>query len=471
MQKDPYLLGNYAPIQSEITSSTLKVIGEIPKDLRGVFARNGANPKLEPKGRYHWFDGDGMIHAMHFEEGKVTYRNRWVRTPALAAEEAAGHPLWTGIMEPPDFKNPRGPFKNTGNTDLVYSGNQLLALWWMCGEAFTIKLPELETIGIKRDGYGKPLLMTAHPKVDPITKETMFIEFGLRPPYLHYMVLSAEGELAHKIPVVLPGPRLQHDIAITRNYTILMDLPLYNDPAMMKEGKTRVRFYRDQTSRFAVIPRYGTPAEIQWFDATPCYIYHTINAWEEGDEIVMLGCKIENPLFEDPSNPKDGKNYPRLGVLRLDPIFYQWRFNLKTGHTKETALDDVRNEFPRINNNYLGQKSRYSYNPRVFQSDTLQFDGVIKYDLHKDSSQTFEYPKGWFGGEVCFAPKTHAKHEDDGYLTTFVTNEASGESELYIFEAAHFDRKPIARIQLPQRVPTGYHSWWVSQEELDNQVT
>lgn len=467
--QDPYLSGSYAPIHSEITALDLDVEGEIPKDLSGYFVRNGSNPRFAPKGRYHWFDGDGMIHGVHFKDGKATYRNRWVHTPGFLAEEVAKESLWTGIMEPPDLKNPRGPFKNTGNTDLVFTGGQLLALWWMSGEAFVLKLPELSTQGVKRDGFGKPMIMTAHPKVDPKTKELMMIDFGARAPFLHYMVLSPKGDLAHKISVELPGPRLQHDIAITEKHTILFDLPMYNDPEMMRQGKTRVRFYRDRPSRFGIVPRYGSSSEIKWFEGSPCYIYHTINAWEEGDEVVLLACKIENPLAEDPSNPKTDKTIPRLGVLRLEPVFYQWRFNLKTGETTEQQLDDLLGEFPRMDNRILGRPSRYSYHPKIAYAETLMFEGVIKYDLVKDSSETFLYPKGSFGGEVCFVPKLHSHSEDDGYLVTFVTNEGR-DGELYILDAQNIEGEPIAKVKIPQRVPAGYHSWWVSQEELDDQA-
>jgi carotenoid cleavage dioxygenase-like enzyme len=461
---DPYLLGSYAPIQTEITAENLRVTGELPKDLAGFFVRNGSNPKFAPKGRYHWFDGDGMLHGVHFEEGKATYRNRYVRAPGFVQEEAAGEPLWTGIMEPPDFKNPRGPFKNTGNTDVVFAGGQLLALWWMCGESYVIKLPTLETMGTKKDPTGKPLLLTAHPKVDPRTGEMMVIEFGLRPPFLHYMVFSKDGTLMHRVPVPLAGPRLQHDIAITENYTVLMDLPMYNDPEMMKMGKTRVRFYRDQPSRFGVIPRYGS--EAKWFEASPCYIYHTINAWEEGDEVVMLGCKIENPLAKDPSNPERSVTIPTLGVLRLEPIFYCWRFNMKTGQTKEEQLDDVPSEFPRMDNRILGKKSRYSYHPKISPAETLAFDGFIKYDAEKKTSVTHQYPASYIGGEVCFAPKLNSKSEDDGYLLTFTTEKNTGASELYVVDAANVEAGPVARVEIPQRVPVGYHSWWVSQQEM-----
>src|SRR3954466_2467075 len=97
---NPYLAGPYAPVGVEIEAVNLPVIGEIPRDLDGVYLRNGPNPQFSPIGRYHWFDGDGMVHAVHFHDGTASYRNRWVRTDAFEREQAAGEVRHLGVMEP-----------------------------------------------------------------------------------------------------------------------------------------------------------------------------------------------------------------------------------------------------------------------------------------------------------------------------------------------------------------------------------
>ena len=123
-EPNPYLLGVYAPVSQEIDAEDLQVIGKIPADLNGVYLRNGPNPRFAPEGRYHWFDGDGMIHAVHLENGKARYRNRWVRTKAFEAESEAGRGLWNGVMENPKgnpFGNTHGlGLKDSANTDVVF---------------------------------------------------------------------------------------------------------------------------------------------------------------------------------------------------------------------------------------------------------------------------------------------------------------------------------------------------------------
>jgi carotenoid cleavage dioxygenase len=464
----PYLQGNYAPIHSEIAAEQLEVIGELPRDLAGVFVRNSSNPRFLPEGRYHWFDGDGMIHAIHFDEGKASYRNRWIRTKAFLAEEEAGRALWKGVTERPDFTNPRGPFKDTANTDLVYHAGRLLALWWLGGEPYTVHLPDLQTTGIETYG-GKLKTLSAHPKVDPRTGEMMFFDYKPFPPYLSYGVISAAGELLHRTDIDLPGPRLQHDMAITERYSILLDMSMMWDPELLAQGKTRVRFFRDKPARFGVIPRFGKGGEIRWFESSAFYMYHTVNAWEEGETIVILGCKIENPLADDPQNPRGGREAPSIGFLRLDPCFCRWTIDLVTGKVTEERLDDAIAEFPRMDNRALGQKSRYSYHARLAAAATMRFDAVIKYDADTGKQVTHEYPKGSFGGETPFAPRLGAKSEDDGYLLTFVADEQSGTSEMHVLDAQDLGRGPVARVKIPQRVPTGYHTYWVPADELARQ--
>ncbi|HBE21778.1 MAG TPA: 9-cis-epoxycarotenoid dioxygenase, partial [Cyanobacteria bacterium UBA11367] len=181
---NPYLEGNFAPVQSEITAEDLPVIGELPADLNGMFVRNGPNPQFPPKGQYHWFDGDGMLHGVHISNGKATYRDRYIQTRGWKIEHEAGHAIWTGLLEPPQKDNPYGPYKNVANTALVWHDNRLLALW-EGGEPHSIEVPSLETVGSYTYGGNLKSPFTAHPKVDPVTGEMMFFGYSLaQPPYL-----------------------------------------------------------------------------------------------------------------------------------------------------------------------------------------------------------------------------------------------------------------------------------------------
>src|SRR5436309_15126064 len=97
----PYRTGAGTPNLVENDATDLVVIGENPPDLDGIYLRNTENPLHDALGRYHPFDGDGMVHALHFHDGRADYRNRFVRTLAFEEELEAGRGLWAGVVDNP----------------------------------------------------------------------------------------------------------------------------------------------------------------------------------------------------------------------------------------------------------------------------------------------------------------------------------------------------------------------------------
>ncbi|MFN0182774.1 MAG: carotenoid oxygenase family protein, partial [Aquabacterium sp.] len=177
----PLLTGPFAPVADESVLTDLPLLkGAIPRDLNGVYLRAGPNPRYAPNGRYHPFDGDGMVHAALFRDGALTVRNRWVRTEAFAAEESAGRATHWGIRETLVGRDDR-PLKDSANTDLVGHAGRVLALWYMSGDAYEIDPVTLQTLGRQaaiRSTGGK---ISAHAKVDEITGELMFFDYGNEP--------------------------------------------------------------------------------------------------------------------------------------------------------------------------------------------------------------------------------------------------------------------------------------------------
>ena len=82
----PFLSGVHAPMTGELTLAELRVEGTIPAELDGSYMRIGPNPHAPDPAGYHWFVGDGMVHAIGLKDGKASYRNRWIRSNALAAQ-------------------------------------------------------------------------------------------------------------------------------------------------------------------------------------------------------------------------------------------------------------------------------------------------------------------------------------------------------------------------------------------------
>ncbi|MEG2962546.1 MAG: carotenoid oxygenase family protein, partial [Janthinobacterium sp.] len=378
----PALNGNNAPIHQEDSWDELQVIGQVPADMNGLYVRNGPNAFFAPTWRYHAYDGDGMLHAVRFSQGRASYRNKWVRTAGLQEEQAAGRPLWTGIKEAPRADRPDAPLKNTSNTDVKFHAGRLLTMWYRSGMPYAVDPMTLETLG-PSDFDNAVDRLSAHSRPDEHTGEFMFFDYDTKPPFMRYGVVDAQRRLRTLIDVPMERPGLPHDMAITENYSILHDFPLRPDPQALKMGRYKVRFFADQPSRFGVLPRHGKAEDIRWFEAKPTYMLHVVNAWEEGDEVVMVGTPYRLHPKEDGS-PDGARLEKTIHLRQRDFLLYEWRFNLATGQTSERAIDDVLNtEFPAINSAYQGRKNRWSYHINFPQGgrEEPRFPGLVKYDL------------------------------------------------------------------------------------------
>jgi carotenoid cleavage dioxygenase len=466
----PALNGNNAPVHEEDHWDNLQVIGELPVDLNGLYVRNGPNAFYPPEWRYHAYDGDGMLHAVRFERGRASYRNKWVRTEGLLEEQAAGHALWKGLKEAPRADTPEQPLKNTANTDVKFHAGRLLAMWYRSGLPYSLDPITLETVG-NGDVDGRIRRLSAHSRPDEHTGELVFFDYDTKPPYMRYGVVDAQRKLRHMIEVPMSQPSLPHDMAVTENYSILHDFPLRPDPEALAIGRYKVRFFADQPSRFGVIPRYGNASDVHWFEARPTYMLHVVNAWEEGQEVVMIGTPYR--MYEKDDGSLDSERLERtIHMRQRDFLLYEWRFNLETGKTSERVIDDVLNtEFPVINSAYQGRKNRWSYHV-IFPQGGLEeprFPGLVKYDLETGGYVAYSAGPQYFYNEGGFAPRDNATGEDDGYLVMFVWNPTARQSEVQVFDAkgSRMADGPVARILLPRRVPHGFHATYVSQSNLD----
>ncbi len=450
---NPYLDGLYEPVRKEVSASDLPVIGEIPRDLNGAYFRNGPNPMTPPAGLHHWFDGDGMIHGVWFEDGRARYANRYVRTPDFEAE-LEGADSMPGIFSPARIIAGRKTvYKDTANTDLVVHNGRLLALWYISGQPVAVDLKTLETIGAEDFGGKLPMNVSAHSKVDPATGEFVFFDYALYEPKMSFGTVSADNRLSHFQEVALPGPRLPHDMGLTENHVILHDLPVVFTDSAIRNRMWQIHV-ANQPTRFGVAPRKG--GGVKWFEFPTSYIYHVINCWEEGDEVVMAACKMVPNGFE-PDAASYGPYAPMVTVLALRAQPFLWRMNMKTGKGTETQLDDALSEFPVINLDYTGRKSRWSYHV-VMDNHVLQrFSALRKYDLASGEYEQHTFAPGVYGSEPAFAPSGGG--EDDGWIVTFTTD-LNGASEAQIIDPKNFSAPPVARIKLPQRVPAGFHGTW-----------
>ena len=433
VQKDApfWLTGNFAPTFTEHTETTLKVTGHIPPELNGRYLRNGANPETGES--VHWFAGNGMIHGIELANGKANwYRNRYVRSPILKDSGADG------------TEDPRT--QSLANTHIISHAGKILALEEL---HWPYELsPELETIGAYNYNGKLETGMTAHPKVCPETGELLFFAYGMVPPYLTYHRASATGELIQSEVIDVKGATMVHDFNITRNHVIFMDLPVVWNLEKAAEGGLPLEWSDDYGARLGVMPRDGSNADVVWYDIEPCYVYHPMNAYESGDEIVLDVCRMAHHM--------------RAGDGDASPHLHRWTINTATNRVSEEQLGEHVVEFPRIADSRVGLKHRFGYTADFnFTSPAVVAAAFRKYDFTTGESTAHSLGAGRQGSEPAFVAAADGHNEDDGYLMSFVTDSATQTTELLILDASNMAAEPVARVHLPVLVPAGFHGSWI----------
>ncbi|CAM0948511.1 unnamed protein product [Alopecurus aequalis] len=472
-----WLSGNFAPVRDETPPAAgLPVRGHLPECLNGEFVRVGPNPKFVPVAGYHWFDGDGMIHAMRIKDGKATYVSRYVKTSRLKQEEYFGGAKFMKIGDLKGFfglvmVQMQALRKKLGVLDATYGiGTDIVKV---------LEDGDLQTLGLL--DYDKRLKhsFTAHPKVDPFTDEMFTFGYSHEPPYCTYRVITKDGVMLDPVPITIPESVMMHDFAITENYSIFMDLPLLFRPKeMVKNGEFIYKFDPTKKARFGILQRYEKDEKtIRWFELPNCFIFHNANAWEEGDEVVLITCRLENPDLDKVNGHQDEK------LESFGNELYEMRFNMKTGAASQKQLSVSAVDFPRINESYTGRKQRYVY--CTILDSIAKVTGVIKFDLHAEPESgkkqleaggnvcgIYDLGPGRFGSEAVFVPKEPgvSGEEDDGYLILFVHNENTGKSEVNVIDAKTMSADPVAVVELPNRVPYGFHAFFVNEEQLGLQA-
>ena len=464
----PYRTGAWTPNVKEVDAFDLDVVeGEIPRDIAGVYLRNTENPLFDAMtGRYHPFDGDGMIHAVRFEDGKAHYRNRFVKTSGLLAELEAGEALWAGILEPPaiskrDGWGARTRMKDASSTDIKVHAGVALTTFYQCGDAYKLDPITLETLGvaaIDHPSFPRGATISAHPKIDEATGELLFFNYSTEAPYGHVGICDAKGALTRVIPVPFPGPRLPHDLAFTPRFAILGDFPVFWDEAKLAQGTYRARYAPELGTRFALVPRDG--GDVRWFQFEPTYVLHFSNAYEEGDEVVLEGYHQGVPLpVRQPDDTPISMFMRSLDMYAMQTKRHRWRMNPKTGAAREERCDDACSEFPTIHSGFGGKKHRYVY-ATLGEPGLFQFNGFVKTDVETGKKTTYALPKNVFASEAPFVPRIGSKEEDDGYIVTFTIDMNRDASECVLFDARAIEKGPIARIALPMRISSGTHAVW-----------
>ncbi len=436
-----HLRDNWAPVLDERTDTELRVDGVLPPEINGVYLRTGPNPASGYSA--HWFFGDGMVHGIRLANGRAEwYRNRFVQTPNITDPKGVRGESDVDISD---------LARGTGNTHVIPHNGEILCLeeghWpWRIDR-------ELNTVGVQNYGGALTCSMTAHPKVCPTTGELLaFSYFNFEPPYLTYIRISPDGQVQQLEGIDIPNLVMMHDWNVTQNYVVFMDLPLCFDLDALSTGLP-FRFNRSAGARLGVMPRHGTNADVRWFEIDPCYVFHPVNAHEEGDRIVLHVSR--QPEAFASSND----DYAQVGRL------WRWTIDLAAGTVTEQMIDDRPGDFGRVDDRMVGLDARYGYlmamSGEGVSEEPVYGSALWKYDLRSGQCWEHHLGEGVRGAEPVFVPASPTAGEDEGWVLSLSHDTGSNESRLLVIDAQDFAGPPVAVVHLPRRVPYGAHGSWV----------
>ena len=446
------LEGPLAPVTEEVTAFDLPVTGTLPAELHGRYLRNGPNPLGLDDPVQHWFVGPGMVHGVRLRDGRAEwYRNRWVRSRQVAealGERWAGGPVHAGM----DF---------AANTHVIAHAGRTLAT--VEAGALPYELTdELETVGPCDFGGTLPGGYAAHTKLDRQTGDLHAVAYFWGWDHLQHVVVGPDGRVSSTTDVPVADGPMVHDFALTERYVVLLDLPVTFSMAAATAGSSLPYGWNPaHPARVGLLPREGTAREVRWCEVDPCWVFHTLNAYDDGDRVVVDLCRYGGSY--------DLSALSGQGQLTLD----RWTVDPAAGRVGRQCLDDRPQELPRTDDRVVSRPHRYGYSVVTGEVDpaTVRVDGsfadvafadaLLKHDLATGRVEVHRFGRDAVVGEAVFAPSAPDAAEDDGYVLAFVHDPDRGATDLVVLAAQDVPGGPVARVHLPARVPLGFHGSWV----------
>ncbi len=437
-----WLQNNFAPVEREIEATDLLVRGSIPPEINGTYIRNGSNPRS--KRSPHWFLGDGMLHAVRIENGRALwYRNRYVRTPFYEANVTFDEALEAGL--PPFAGN------NQSNVAAIYHAGKLLTSGEV-GAPYEIDPVELSTVGV-HDFEGRlGTSFTAHPKIDPATGYMHFFGYGFGNPYLTYHVADDRGELINTQPIEVGRPTMIHSFAITDSDVVFWEFPVVFDFERAVDSIIGAfQWEPEYGARIGVMPLNGRGDEIRWVEVEPRYVFHEVNAYRDGDDVVV-------DVSHHPEMFRSG-----TGLGNSDTSLRRWYIGTAGTQLtfREEIVSDLELELGSHDRRFTGRPHRYGWLVETRDNpQTVDLGGTALVDFATGRIDIWEPGITRHTNEAYFVPG--GPGEGEGWLLTFVHDHASHRSVLAVLDALDVARGPVTEIEIPARAPYGFHATFIA---------
>ena len=384
-------LGPYADFAGELAGQAA-VLGRLPKDLAGVFYRNGPGRfELGGERHHHWFDGDGFAQRWSIADGQVQHRGRFVATPKFEQESRAGRFLYstfgTRVERAPVRSN---DMVNVANTNLLPFNGSVYALW-EGGSATELDPDTLATRGVKtwRPDL-KSMPFSAHPKQDP---DGGLWNFGIRPgsDQLNVYRLDAHGAVTRTAMLPVPQLNMVHDFVVSARHLVFL-VPPYALDVPGKSLAERLRWQGAERPLRAVVVDKATLTVRQVFELPARSVFHLGNAWDDGAYLRFDAVLHQGDIVPEPALPMRGELRP-YQAQRSSAV--QITLDFASGQAREARLFGV-SEFPRVAPQVVTRRHRKLLVLGVGAGSTSQvLDSVNLVDTDSGKVDGYHFGPGW----------------------------------------------------------------------------
>lgn len=489
------------------------VSGAIPDGLSGIYIYNGPNPELNYSisHGYSWFDGHGMIKSIQLSNGEAFFSNQWINTTNFALMYEYKQVVFVQMGELMGFTGLVRLFylKNliettfqtndcesyTANTAFFAHNNKLYATH-EASYPYEIKFtPEGKLISVGFEKFNDVLdyPFPAHAKHNPSDGYDYFCGYTPQDACANatqakdpnnagafkcgrmkngkietYFGIQTESPVKPSLLERIAGmdkerkPYL-HDYLITEHYYVLIETSvLFTISAESLKNGDYFQFHKESNFRVGILPLDATgDSQIHWFPFNRTIaVFHTLHAYEDGDEIHIFAPMADSFIFPTQYDP------PIVNPYYLTEV----RVNMKTNVASFQVLNDsIYIEFPRVHPQFVGQKAmQYGYSITFVSTGPPAFNGIAKIDFHSGKIVDIirHADPNILNYEALVIPKPNeGASSDNVYLATFCFNFNTSQTFWMLYDGKTMAQEPILTLAVDGAVaPIGFHGTWLTDE-------
>jgi beta,beta-carotene 9',10'-dioxygenase len=452
----------FASLLDETSGVPLTITGSVPPDLVGTMYRIGPG-RFQIGGHSvgHWLDGFALLSSVSFGSHGVTCTSRFLAS-SWYRRALTDDAIPAGSFDSQSARRGRHLSNDNANMNITTWRNELEALG-DTPQRVLIDPATLATIRTRRStALNRCCASSPHPVVDRLTGERFDLSLCNGDP-AGYVISVTDPEGMTRRLCVVPSSRLgyMHSFSVTERWVVIVEGPFTAHPRSLSSSRRLyLRNYvwdAGRGSRILVVDR-RTGALKATLSTRPLFTLHHINAWDEGDRIVVDLAAYADPSILDSLAFDNGEvptgDFPAPLATRLF-------IDLEHKRVVCSPLKCPPGEF-------CITDARFSMRQHtiVFAAGPTRtgepIDRLWRSDMTTGQLVTWS-SDNCFPGAPVLVPAAADDSEGEGWLLSIVLDVMAKRSFVLILDAATMVEQ--ARAWLPWVLPFGLHALFVPEEE------